>query len=93
MSLCYEIQLITSELAADLARFPGLNTRRTEKLNALKTLFVNAMIVIAEEIEDAQNSETLEDIRRIAVKQLWMIIIKCSRLVKQPLTEFASSAQ
>jgi hypothetical protein len=33
------------------------------------------MIVIAEAIEDAQSAETLEDIRRIAVKQLRMIAI------------------
>jgi len=31
-----------------------------EDLNVLATLFVNAMIVIAEAIEDAQSSEALE---------------------------------
>ena len=70
-----EIRLITSELATDLARFPGLNAWSTEDLNILATLFVNAMIVIAEAIEDAQSAEALEDIRRIAVKQLRMIAI------------------
>jgi len=70
-----EIRLITSELATDLARFPGLNAWSTEDLNILATLFVNAMIVTAEAIEDAQSSETLEDIRRTAVKQLRMVAI------------------
>jgi AcrR family transcriptional regulator len=70
-----EIRLITSELATDLARFPGLNQWTTEDLNVLATLFVNAMIVIAEAIEDAQSAEALEDIRRIAVKQLRMIAV------------------
>lgn len=70
-----EIRLITSELATDLARFPGLNAWSTEDLNVLATLFVNAMIVTAEAIEDAQSSEVLEDIRRTAVKQLRMIAI------------------
>jgi hypothetical protein len=70
-----ELRLITSELATDLARFPGLNEWSTEDLNVLATLFVNAMIVIAEAIEDAQSAEALEDIRRIAVKQLRMIAI------------------
>jgi AcrR family transcriptional regulator len=70
-----ELRLITSELATDLARFPGLNAWSTEDLNVLATLFVNAMIVIAEAIEDAQSAEALEDIRRIAVKQLRMIAI------------------
>jgi AcrR family transcriptional regulator len=70
-----EIRLITSELATDLARFPGLNAWSTEDLNVLATLFVNAMILTAEAIEDAQSSEALEEIRRIAVKQLRMIAI------------------
>ncbi len=48
-----EIRLITSELAIDLARFPGLNTWSSEDLNILASLFVNSMIVIAEAIEDA----------------------------------------
>ncbi|EUA56398.1 bacterial regulatory s, tetR family protein [Mycobacterium xenopi 4042] len=70
-----EIRLITSELATDLARFPGLNAWSTEDLNVLATLFVNSMIVIAEAIEDAHSAEALEEIKRIAVKQLRMIAI------------------
>jgi AcrR family transcriptional regulator len=70
-----ELRLITSELATDLARFTGLNAWSTEDLNVLATLFVNSMIVIAEAIEDAQTTEALEDIRRLAVKQLRMIAI------------------
>ncbi|OBI11671.1 MULTISPECIES: TetR family transcriptional regulator [unclassified Mycobacterium] len=70
-----ELRLITSELATDLARFNRLNEWSTEDLNVLATLFVNAMIVIAEAIEDAQTTEALEDIRRLAVKQLRMITI------------------
>jgi AcrR family transcriptional regulator len=70
-----ELRLITSELATDLARFNGLNAWSTEDLNVLATLFVNSMIVIAEAIEDAQSAEALEDIRRLAVKQLRMIAI------------------
>ena len=70
-----EIRLITSELATDLARFPGLNAWSTEDLNILATLFVNSMIVIAEAIEDAHSSKALEEIRRTAVKQLRMIVV------------------
>lgn len=70
-----EIRLITSELATDLARFPRLNEWSTEDLNVLASLFVNAMIVTAEAIEDAQSAEALEEIHRIAVKQLRMIAI------------------
>jgi AcrR family transcriptional regulator len=70
-----EIRLITSELAIDLARFPGLNGWSSEDLNILATLFVNAMIVIAEAIEDAGDQAALEEIKRTAVKQLRMITV------------------
>lgn len=73
-----EIRLITSELATDLARFPNLNRWSTEDLTVLATLFVNAMILIAEAIEDAQDAAALADIKRIAVKQLRMIAIGVS---------------
>lgn len=70
-----EIRLITSELAIDLARFPGLNSWSAEDLNILSTLIVNAMISIAEAIEDSVDATALEEIRRTAVKQLRMIIV------------------
>lgn len=70
-----EIRLITSELAIDLARFPGLNTWSSEDLNILASVFVNSMILIAEAIEDAADPATDEEIRRTAVKQLRMITI------------------
>lgn len=70
-----EIRLITSELAIDLARFPGLNTWSSEDLNILASLFVNAMIVIAEAIEDAHDQAALNEIKRVAVKQLRMIAV------------------
>ncbi|OMC09472.1 TetR family transcriptional regulator [Mycolicibacter heraklionensis] len=68
-----EIRLITSELATDLARFPAFNEWSAEDLNVLAGLFVNAMIVTAEAIDDSQSIEATEDIRRLAVKQLRMI--------------------
>ena len=70
-----EIRLITSELATDLARFPGLNAWSTEDLNVLAGLFVNSMIITAEAIEDAQTPAALDDIHRTAIKQLRMIAI------------------
>ncbi|BBY17313.1 TetR family transcriptional regulator [Mycolicibacterium litorale] len=70
-----EIRLITSELAIDLARFPGLNTWSAEDLNILASLIVNAMISIAEAIEDANDAAALAEIKRIAVKQLRMIVV------------------
>jgi AcrR family transcriptional regulator len=70
-----EIRLITSELAIDLARFPGLNTWSSEDLNILASLFVNSMIVIAEAIEDANDPAALDEIKRTAIKQLRMIAV------------------
>jgi AcrR family transcriptional regulator len=70
-----EIRLITSELAIDLARFPGLTSWSSEDLNILASLFVNSMIVIAEAIEEAGDQAALDEIKRVAVKQLRMITV------------------
>lgn len=71
-----EIRLITSELATDLARFPGgLNTWSTEDLNILAGLVVNAMIIIAEALEDATDAAAVAEIKHTAVKQLTMIAV------------------
>jgi AcrR family transcriptional regulator len=70
-----EILLITSELAADLARVPGLDTWNAEDLNIRAGLFVNSMIVIAEAIEDAPDAEMVGEITRTAVRQLRMITV------------------
>lgn len=72
-----EIRLVTSELAIDLARFPGLNTWSGEDLNILASLIVNAMISIAEAVEDTadSSSDAQDEIKRVAVKQLRMIVV------------------
>lgn len=70
-----EIRLITSELATDLARFPGLNDWSTEDLTILASLFVNSMIIIAEALEDASDAAAVAEIKRTAVKQLRMIAL------------------
>ena len=75
-----EIRLITSELAIDLARFPGLKDWSSEDLNILANLFVNAMISIAETLEDTVDTQhtdatTVAAIHRTAVKQLRMIAV------------------
>ena len=70
-----EIRLITSELATDLGRFPGLNSWTTEDLNVLAGLFVNSMVSIAEALGDTEDTATRDEIRRTAEKQLRMIVI------------------
>jgi AcrR family transcriptional regulator len=69
-----EIRLITSELATDLARFPGLKRWTSEDLNVLAGLFVNSMVSIAEALGDADEKDIAE-IKQTAVKQLRMIVI------------------
>lgn len=70
-----EIRLITSELAIDLARFPGMKDWSSEDLNILANLFVNAMISIAETAEDAADAAALDAIKATAVKQMRMIAV------------------
>ena len=70
-----ELRLLTSELAIDLARFPGLKDWSSEDLNILASLFVNAMISVAELAEDAADQTALNEIKRTAIKQMSMITI------------------
>jgi AcrR family transcriptional regulator len=65
-----EIRLVTSELATDLARFPVLREWTTEDLQMLAGVLVNTMIAIVEAILERGDSEPLEEIARIAEKQL-----------------------
>lgn len=70
-----EIRLLTSELAIDLARFPALRAWSSEDLHLLANLIVNAMISMAEALEDASDAKAVEEIHQQAVKQLRMIIV------------------
>lgn len=70
-----EIRLVTSELATDLARFPGLTAWSTEDLNVLASLIVNSMIIIAEALEDAPDAAAVDEIKRTAIRQLRMITV------------------
>lgn len=79
-----EIRLITAELATDLARFPKLSGWSTEDLNIMAGLFVNAMIITAESLEEASDAETIEEIKHVAVKQLRMISVAANGWRSQP---------
>jgi AcrR family transcriptional regulator len=72
-----EIRLFASELATDLARFPGLNRWTTEDLNMMAGLIVNTMVSTVEGILDAPlDSPVAEDeIIRIAEKQLILVAL------------------
>jgi AcrR family transcriptional regulator len=72
-----EIRLFASELATDLARFPYMNEWSTEDLQVMAGLIVNAMVSIVEAVLDApaDSPAAEEEIRRIAEKQLRMVVM------------------
>lgn len=70
-----EIRLITAELATDLGRFPALRDWTTEDLTVLASLFVNAMVAVAEALEDAPDPFDQDEIRETAVTQLRMVVV------------------
>ena len=72
-----EIRLFSSELATDLTRFPYLNTWRTEDLQMMAGLIVNAMVSTAEEILDVaiDSAEVEDEIVRTVEKQLRLIAL------------------
>lgn len=72
-----EIRLFASDLATDLVRFPYMREWSAEELHVMAGLLVNAMVSIVEELLDAPaNSPAAEEeIRRIAEKQLRMIVL------------------
>ena len=83
-----EFRLVTSELATDLARFPGLNAWSTDDLNVLASLFVNSMIVIAEALEDVQGADAIEEIRDNRGQATADDRHRRHRLAQQPLSLF-----
>lgn len=72
-----EIRMFTSELATDLARFPGLREWMTEDLQMLAGLLVNTMIATVEAILDVPVAapEAEAEIARVAEKQLRLAML------------------
>lgn len=72
-----EIRLFASELATDLARFPVLDRWKTEDLQLLAGLIVNAMVSTAEAILDAppKNPSAEAEIVATAERQLRMLVV------------------
>lgn len=76
-----EIRLLQSELATDLARFPGLTQWTTQDLQMLAALLVNAMVAIVQEVLEynqptrAQEKEMMDT----AERQLRLIMLGASQ--------------
>jgi len=72
-----EIRLFSSELATDLARFPGLRTWSSEDLQTIAALMVNTMVASVEAILDAPADDPLaeQEIIITAEKQLRLIVL------------------
>jgi AcrR family transcriptional regulator len=72
-----EIRLISTELAADLRRFPYLGEWETDDLLALSGLLVNAMVLTVEEILEAaaRGGGAEAEVIATAERQLTMIVV------------------
>ncbi len=71
-----EIRLLQSELATDLARFPILNSWRTEDLQMIAGLMISAMTGIVEQVLAARpRGEDEAALIRVAEKQLRLILL------------------
>jgi AcrR family transcriptional regulator len=72
-----EVRLFTSELATDLARFPGLREWSTEDLQMVAGLLVNTMIATVGAMLDVPVAapEAEAEIARVAEKQLRLIMV------------------
>jgi AcrR family transcriptional regulator len=75
-----EIRLFTSELATDLARFPGLREWTTDDLQTIAGLLVNTMISTVEAILELPTGglappASEAEIARIAENQLLLIML------------------
>ena len=72
-----EIRLFSSELATDLARFPGLRTWSSEDLQMIAGLMVNTMVATVEAILDSPPEDPLaeQDIVLTAERQLRLIAL------------------
>jgi AcrR family transcriptional regulator len=84
-----EIRLFASELATDLVRFPYMQEWSSEDLHVMAGLLVNAMVSIVEALLDAPaNSAAAErEIRRIAEKQLRMVVLAAPAWRSRPSSE------
>lgn len=76
-AIAFELKLLTSELAVDLARFKYLRDWTTEDLHMMADLIVTAMLATVLEFLDARpgDTETDERIIRSAEKKLRLITL------------------
>lgn len=75
-----EVRLFISELATDLARFPGLKSWKTEDLRMMASLIVNTMVNAVIDISDlpAGRPDDEQDMMRTLEKQLRLVILGAS---------------
>lgn len=70
-----EIRLIRSELATDLARFPGLGEWPTEDLQLLSGVLVNTMVSAVEEIVATPADQTPGEKAELATAERQLLLI------------------
>lgn len=77
MSIRQGTMLFTSELATDLARFPGLNKLSIDELQMMSGLIVNVMVNVTELMLDAPLDDEEEHValQRLAEEQMRLIFL------------------
>ena len=77
MSIRQGTMLFTSELATDLARFPGLNRLTIDELQMMSGLIVNVMVNVTELMLDAPLDDEEEHLalQRLAEEQMRLIFL------------------
>ncbi len=81
-----QIRLFASELATDLVRFPYMDRWNNEDVQVMASLLVNAMVSIVEDLLEAPpgSPEAEAEIRRIAAKQLRMVVLAAPAWRSEP---------
>lgn len=75
LAVGHELDLFERELAADVARLPGMEAWSAEDLRILANLIINAMVATTESLLDAEGHAAEQRTVHVARRQLHMIII------------------
>lgn len=75
VAIGHELVLFERELAADVARLPGMEAWSAEDLRILANLVINAMVATAESLLDADGRAAEQQTVHVARRQLHMIIV------------------
>ncbi|MDP3969403.1 MAG: TetR family transcriptional regulator [Nocardioides sp.] len=84
IAIAHELDLFERELAADVARLPGMEAWSAEDLRILANLIINAMVATAESLLDADGRAAERLAEHVARRQLTMIIVGAANWRSSP---------